>query len=164
MITIAANHSDFCRKLISLLWSRYVFYANISLGLTTMFLSVVLGWKYDKTDNNKKTGAVYQIQCKSCKADYIGETARQVKEGIAEHRRPSMADKSPMAHHLQFNQHTLDNTNIKVLDRDNNWRKRGIREAIQIRTRTTELNRDEGRHRLSHAWDDILQLPAEHAQ
>ena len=86
-----------------------------------------------KPDNIKKTGVVYHVKCKTCKTDYIGETARQMKDSLAEHRRPSMSEMSPMANHLKYNKHKLDEKDYKIVDRYNNYRKRGIRESIHIR-------------------------------
>ncbi|KYN02856.1 hypothetical protein ALC62_06323 [Cyphomyrmex costatus] len=34
----------------------------------------------------KKSGVVYKISCKNCNASYVGETCRQLKSRIAEHR------------------------------------------------------------------------------
>jgi len=67
-----------------------------------------------------------------------------------------------MAEHIKFSKHKIDEQNIKLLDSEANWRKRGIKEAIHIRKNNPSLNRDKGRHNLSHAWDKILELPVTH--
>ena len=46
---------------------------------------------------------------------------------------------------------------ILVLDREKDWYRRGVREAIYIRVNKPNLNRDQGRTRLSHSWDPLLQ-------
>ena len=118
-----------------------------------------------KKDKINKTGVVYHIKCKTCKTDDIyllGETARQIKDKLAKHRHPSMSEMSPMANHLNYNKHKLNEKDYKIVDKDNNWRKRGIRESIHIRRYNPRLNRDEGRHRLSHAWDDVITLLVTH--
>ncbi|KAI0215623.1 hypothetical protein LSAT2_032317 [Lamellibrachia satsuma] len=44
----------------------------------------------------------------------------------------------------------------KFVDRESDWRTRGIKEAIWIRKTKDSMNRDEGRYRLSHIYDDLL--------
>ena len=46
---------------------------------------------------------------------------------------------------------------VTVLDREKDWYRRGVREAIYIRVNKPNLNRDQGRTRLSHSWDPLLQ-------
>ena len=46
---------------------------------------------------------------------------------------------------------------VTVLDRDQDWHKRGIREAICIRVNKLDLNQDQGRALLPHIWDQLLQ-------
>ena len=45
---------------------------------------------------------------------------------------------------------------MDILDREQDWRKRGIWEAIYIRVNKPDLNRDQGRFNLHHAWDNLL--------
>ena len=112
----------------------------------------------DKTDKLKKTGVVYKLQCKECPETYIGETVRKAKARIQEHRRPSMTEKSAMAHHIIYNKHQLEIKDSKILDQESNWTKREIKEAIYIRKQQPSLNRDGGRHNLSRAWDTLLRF------
>ncbi|KAI0231170.1 Thymidine phosphorylase [Lamellibrachia satsuma] len=46
-------------------------------------------------------------------------------------------------------------TVAKCVDRESDWRTRGIKEVIWIRKTTDSMNRDEGRYRLSHIYDDL---------
>ena len=52
--------------------------------------------------------------------------------------------------------HSIDWDGVKVLDREAKWFKRGVKEAIQIKRRGSNLNRDKGRHQLPPAFDSIL--------
>jgi len=112
----------------------------------------------DKTSKLDKTGVVYKIKCQKCPQDYIGETLRKTKLRIQQHRRPSEVEKSPMAHHIIYNKHKLDIEQVQILDQEPDWHKRGIKEAIYIRQQHPSLNRDEGRHKLSRAWDTALPI------
>ena len=110
----------------------------------------------DKTHKLDKTGVVYKIQCKDCPETYIGETLRKTKLRVQHHGRKSSTNDSPMAHHIHHNKHRLDIKDTNILDQETDWTKRGIKEAIYIRKERPTLNRDEGRHRLSRAWDILL--------
>ncbi len=55
-----------------------------------------------------------------------------------------------------FHQHKLDNDNIKILDRESRWFQRGVREALQIRSRSPSLNRDRGRHHLPPIYNTLV--------
>ena len=98
----------------------------------------------DKEKPENKCGIVYEIPCKNCDAKYVGETERALKKRITEHKRPS----SPVGSHLKHHGHELDQENIKIVDREDRWFERGVREAIHIRSRSPSLNRDQGRHQL----------------
>ncbi len=91
-----------------------------------------------------KCGVIYHLTCQDCYAQYVGETERALKHRLKEHSR----DSSPVGHHMGFHQHKLDTDNIKILDRESRWFQRGVREALQIRSRSPSLNRDRGRHQL----------------
>ena len=66
--------------------------------------------------------------------------------------------KSEVAEHIHIESpgHQVDFSNIKVLDRDQNWLERGIREAIYIRALKPTLNRHKGRYTLPAVWDQVL--------
>ena len=55
--------------------------------------------------------------------------------------------------------HIVDWEGAKFVDRESDWRTRGIKEAIWIRKTKDIINRDEGRYRLSHIYDDLKGHP-----
>ena len=85
----------------------------------------------DKDHPQDKCGVVYQLTCHDCEASYIGETERALKQRLKEHQK----DSSPVGHHMGYNKHKVDTQNIRIVDRDSMWFQRGVREAIQIRSR-----------------------------
>ena len=85
----------------------------------------------DKIRKKQKTGVVYHIKCE-CGEDYIGETERQLKDRVAEHTRKSSVEKSAMAKHLHTANHKLI-PELKILDQEPDWHRRGVKEAIQIK-------------------------------
>ena len=130
-------------------------------GINTVFrphktIKKILRSPKDKTDKMDKTGVIYHLKCDDCGEDYIGETERKIRDRFPEHRRKSSIKTSAMAHHLHYNNHKLTERNCKILDRESDWRKRGIKEAIYIRKNAPTLNRDEDRHQLTGTWDNLL--------
>jgi len=95
----------------------------------------------DKTDKLEKTGIVYQITCSTCKKIYIGETSRQLKKRLEEHRKTT---NSAIKEHIDKTGHIIDWHSIKILDQDQNTSNRKIKEAIYIRKLKPSLNRDQG--------------------
>ena len=108
----------------------------------------------DKTDKLDQSGVIYKIDCGDCdKGVYIGETERSLKKRITEHKRES----SPVATHMATNNHRFSPNNITVLDRENRWFQRGVKEAIYIAASKPTLNRDRGRHVLPAAYSSLVQ-------
>ena len=116
----------------------------------------------DKTDKGDICGPVYQIKCEGseqdyCDHSYIGETERTLRARFSEHRRPSTTTSEVSNHiHRESPGHQVDLNKVKVLSRDTRWYERGVRESIQIRRHRPTLNKDGGRHQLSHIWDSLL--------
>ena len=95
----------------------------------------------DTTPKMNKTGVVYEIQCKTCKGCYIGETGRTLGKRIEEHKKSSS---SAIYEHQVTQRHSIDWDNPRILEREDNTTKRKLKEAIQIKKRNPSLNRDSG--------------------
>ena len=125
----------------------------------------------DKTDPKE---GVYTIDCTGCKKKYVGETKRKLKVRVKEHRderekvsqgavytrdrkRQSQSEMwgSALTDHAVKENHIIDWESAKIVDKEREFRARGIKEAIHIR-KVPNLNRDEGRYHLSHLYDDLL--------
>ena len=100
-----------------------------------------------------KAGLVYLIQCGDCDAKYVGETERKLSKRIHEHQKAT----SPVGHHTQYNSHSFGKDNVKVLQLESDWFRRGVAEAIHIETEKPTLNRDRGRHTLPVIYREIVQ-------
>ena len=105
----------------------------------------------------------------------MGETKRVLTSRVKEHReeveklslgvpftrgnrRQSEKERSRSAitdHVLQSN-HIMDWDSAKIVQREENWFVRGVKESIWIRKTPDNINRDEGRHILPHLYDDLL--------
>ena len=44
----------------------------------------------------------------------------------------------------------------KVLDKEDNWFRRGVKEAINIKRTNSDLNRDRGRHHLPSSYNRLI--------
>ncbi len=50
----------------------------------------------------------------------------------------------------------IDWEGVKVLDKETNWFRRGVKEAINIKRTNSDLNRDRGRHHLPRSYNRII--------
>mgnify|MGYP001548989041 CR=1 FL=1 len=130
----------------------------------------------DKSDNMKKANSIYKVPCKNCDEVYIGETARPLYVRIKEHhteatkltesktytrqQRKSSNPfdfKSAISEHACTHNHVIDWDNASCVEQVSDWKLRGIKEAIHIRSTTPNMNRPQGeRHLLPHVWDSLL--------
>ena len=60
-----------------------------------------------------------------------------------------------MSKHVMSHKHKEGDIIIKAVTYDENWLKRGIREAIEIKKRKPDLNLDEGRYYLPRIYDNL---------
>ena len=106
----------------------------------------------DPTPISDQAGVIYRINCQDCTSCYVGETERPLRIRTKEHHR----DSSPVASHATTKRHSIDYEHIKVLEREPDWFRRGVKEAICIETTGADLNRDRGRHLLAPAYRRLL--------
>ncbi|KAI8516676.1 Alpha-catulin [Branchiostoma belcheri] len=104
-----------------------------------------------KSISEDKCGVIYHISCQGntnrgpCRETYIGETKRSLKTRFLEHRRPSSVASEVSQHiHIESPGHTVDLEGVRILDTEQDYFKRGIKEAIYIRALQPSLNRDGG--------------------
>ena len=97
----------------------------------------------DKTPKKKVCGTIYHITCDDdTHYTYIGETKRPLSVWFKEHcklDRPTGVGKQCNA-----TGHSVSMDNLGVLDREQDWMKRKVKEAIHIKQRATSMNRDKG--------------------
>ena len=66
------------------------------------------------------------------------------------------AGNSEVAKHMMEKVYTKEDTELEITGYERNWRKRGIKEAINIKRLGPSLNLDKGRHHLSAIWNDLI--------
>ncbi|KAI8482586.1 carbohydrate binding [Branchiostoma belcheri] len=78
-------------------------------------------------------------------------------EGVSEPLRRIFAAHGVSQHiHIESPGHTVDLTGVRILDTEQDYFKRGIKEATYIRALQPSLNRDGGRYRLRTTFDPLL--------
>ena len=78
-------------------------------------------------------GSVYRLACTACSWCYVGETGRPIAERMKEHKRMVReldVDRSEVARHAAESGHALDFQHVSVLDKEERWRRRVIKEAL----------------------------------
>ncbi len=106
----------------------------------------------DAVDWTKQEGVVYRIPC-VCGKVYIGETERPKQDRIKEHDwdlRPAGNQTSAVAVHTNNTGHYPLWNEVKFIDRDPNWYKRRVKEAIH-RLHPNNINMDSGIE-IPEAW------------
>ena len=114
----------------------------------------------DKQPKDKQSNIVYAIQCKDsdCQDLYIGETKQTLSKRMYQHRRASTGcGDSAVYTHLDASNHSFDNKDVVILDRERRWFERGVKEAIHVQKEQPSLNRGGGlRHNLAGAYNSII--------
>ena len=134
----------------------------------------------DKLEALENGEIVYRIPCKMCNKSYIGETGRQLKTRIDEHKKDvnsissqtftrnkrkesqSTIHKSAITDHVATSNHIIDWEGVKIVDKESNRRRRHVREAIWIRRTEGAINRDQGCYELSHLYNTVIHHPAQY--
>ncbi|XP_033181822.1 uncharacterized protein LOC117152842, partial [Anabas testudineus] len=113
----------------------------------------------DRTPKHKMSNIVYAVQCsEECPELYIGETKQPLHRRMAQHRRSNTSGpESAVYLHLKDKGHSFEDCDVKILDKEDKWFERGVREAVHVQINTPSLNRGGGlRHNLSSIYHAAL--------
>lgn len=122
--------------------------------------SVCAGIK-DPIPTDRKKGVVYKVPCGDCDAVYVGETLRTLPTRLKEHQRHTRKcelERSAIAEHACTLAHVIDWEKASVMDQEQDWTCRKIKEALHIslvKSATPVMNKDDGR-KISKVWLDVL--------
>ena len=87
------------------------------------------------TPKKLKYNVVYEIKCIQCNSIYIGQACRFLHTRILEHARSIKnynANSTALAQHAHTFKHTFDFKEVKILEHEQNLRKRLCPEMIHI--------------------------------
>ena len=104
-----------------------------------------------------KQKGVYSIPC-SCEIPYIGETGLSIQVRLKEHSAHIIHDrhqKSSLSEHAHHSRHHIRIEGTKLITREDHYKRRKIREAIEIEKFPSNLNRDDGL-KLNECWRPII--------
>jgi len=106
-----------------------------------------------------KSNIIYKIFCKNCEATYVGQTKRQLKTRLKEHKNNFKQDRSKHSviseHIIKYN-HSFDWDNTKIMDRESKYFKRIVSEMIHIKEQKAGLNLNSDTELLNESYFDIL--------
>ena len=88
------------------------------------------------------TGIIYQVPCHDCPFVYIGQTKRDLKSRLSEHKRPikyQRPEKSAICEHSITSDHIIDWSEATILSTDKDYTKRLFPESWLINKIITSL-------------------------
>jgi len=106
-----------------------------------------------------KNNVVYKIQCRDCEATYVGQTKRQLKTRLKEHKNNIKLDQSKhsvISEHITKYNHSFDWENTKIIDYESRYYKIIISEMIHIKEQKVSLNLNSDTELLDDSYFDIL--------
>ena len=114
----------------------------------------------DRTPKHKRSNVVYAIQCNECSELYVGETEQPLHRRMAQHRRiKTTGPESAVYLHLKEKEHSFEDINVHILDKEDRWFERGVKESIHAKVENPSLNRGGGlRYNLSPIFHAALSL------
>ena len=101
----------------------------------------------DPLDNSEKSCLVYQVPCRDCSFVYIGQTKRDLKSRLDEHKRAiknQRPDLSALCEHFVTTIDIISWTDAKILKLEIDYRKRLSFESWHINAKPHVINRNDG--------------------
>ena len=104
----------------------------------------------DAINFEQKRGLVYQISCRDCNAEYVGETERSARTRKREHVdavKTFNTKKSTLSQHVMDFDHRIDWDNVKILKSESHAYRHRIAESFLISQKARSfivINRNDG--------------------
>ena len=97
----------------------------------------------DRRPVQERAGVVYKLDCEDCDAKYVGETGRQVRDRMAEHKRDISSKKkaSKAYEHVSRTGHRFKFDEVSILDNCSNKKTRLHLESIHTFQQNNSINR-----------------------
>ena len=97
----------------------------------------------DRRPVQEKAGVVYKIDCADCDAKYVGETGRQVRDRMTEHKRDISNKKnaSKVYEHVNRTGHSFKFDDVSILDSCANKKTRLHLESVHTFIHSKSINR-----------------------
>ena len=114
----------------------------------------------DKNLHSQNSSVVYKINCNDCDASYVGQTKRQLKTRIKEHKNNingNINRFSVISEHIIKEKHDFNWDKVKILDHETNYHKRIISEMLHIKEQKNGINLNKDTELLCDSYFDILE-------
>lgn len=112
----------------------------------------------DPTEHTLKNNIIYKIHCNECDASYVGQTKRKLNTRINEHKRNIKQPKlNVVSQHIMDSNHSMNWSNVQILDHETNYYKRLISETIHIKQQKNGLNINEDTDLLDKTYFPLLE-------
>jgi len=106
-----------------------------------------------------KNNVIYKIACNNCDVTYVGQTKRQLRTRIKEHKnniKLNQPKHSVISEHIIKFNHSFDWDNAKILDCEFKFYKKIISEMIHIKEQEASLNLNSDTELFNESYFDIL--------
>ena len=102
---------------------------------------------------------VYCIKCSNCKASYVEEIKRQLKDRVSEHKRDVKNEEkfSVISYHFTSEKHQMDWAKVSILDKETNYKKRLTSEMVNINLQEKPLNEQDDYKNLYIPYIHLIQ-------
>ena len=110
------------------------------------------------TQKKFKYNIIYEINCIQCNKKYIGQTCRFLHTRLLENARSvkNEENKTALAEHAITYKHSFDFKNTKILDIENNLKKRLFLKMIHIQKENSTVNYKTDIENLSAIYNNII--------
>lgn len=132
---------------------------KIALRNNTTIRSLFTSLK-DKTPLLLQSNVVYSIPCNDCSQVYIGQTSRTLKARITSHKSDTRTKKTTcqLSRHSNDLKHTMNFEDIKILDSEQNFKKRTFLEMVRITQAENSMNSRRDIEGLSNIYTYLLKI------
>ena len=113
----------------------------------------------DILDSMHHCNVVYKIDCHDCDASYVGQTKRQLRTRIREHKadiKKRSGSPSVISCHKIEHDHEFDWDNATILDSEPSYKKRLISEMVHIKRQNMGLNKQSDTELLPDSYLPLL--------
>ena len=99
----------------------------------------------DKNKTDENTKVIYKIECNDSIISYIGETKKQLKDRVKQHEAAvrNKTNLSLVYQHVAQNNHTINFTGGKVLEKSKQEKPRKLLEAFYKYSDSNSINRSQ---------------------
>lgn len=114
----------------------------------------------DRLDVLSQCNVVYRVSCCDCDATYVGQTKKQLKTRVKEHRNDIKRSSSPSIisrHRFELN-HNFDWNGIEIIDGERSYCKRLTSEMLLIKRQKHGLNKQSDTESLPNSYSSLLCL------